>query len=258
MGDAVFEASPERAVDVSDEPGKRLDGVDDLRVYVAQYDANLRWADRHLGEVADRLKRLGLWEQAAVLIFSDHGEQMGEHFEAYFEHGPWPHEPAVRVPLVAIGPGVEAGRRVARPVELVDLLPTLRDWMLPVADVAVDGDSFASWLGGPPPAAPRAALAFAEAGKAKGRTLQTVRDERWKLIHWLPYGDKQERVQLFDLAADPLERRDLARIETVEASRLRRHLARAMRAEGATAEAGRPRSEDELTALRALGYLDSD
>src|SRR5204863_5853596 len=93
---------------------------------------------------------------------ADHGENLFEPGQTTL-HGRWFRggDEANRVPLLFRGPGVAAGQRVSQPVSLVDLAPTLADWMgwppLPRAE----GRSLAPALRGQPlPARP----VFAETG----------------------------------------------------------------------------------------------
>ncbi len=149
----------------------RLGVQRERRYYVAQYDANVRLADRAIGDLLDHARRLGLLDDALVIFTADHGESLGEH-GSWFEHGPLPYNTTARVPLLVFGKGVASGRRVERPVELVDLYPTLRELVAPRREVrGLEGNSLAPWLS---PREPREAVAssfrysYSEAGS--GRT----------------------------------------------------------------------------------------
>jgi arylsulfatase A-like enzyme len=99
---------------------------------IGQYDGALAYGDQEFGRFVRGLRERGLYEQATIVFVADHGE-------AFLDHGLWDHgnslfDELVRVPLVLKYPGRrEAGRRVARQVQLVDVLPTLlKDLGLPV------------------------------------------------------------------------------------------------------------------------------
>jgi arylsulfatase A-like enzyme/Flp pilus assembly protein TadD len=90
--------------------------------------------DRYLGEIAAAdsvvgrflafLKEKGLYDEALVVLFSDHGEGLGEHGEP--EHGLFLYRETIRVPLIVKRPRAQdAGRAVPDPVGLVDLFPTI-------------------------------------------------------------------------------------------------------------------------------------
>ena len=234
-----------------------LEGRRDRGFYVAQYDANVRLADAHAGELLERARAHGLLEDAVVVLTADHGESLGEH-DSWFDHGPLPHNTTAHVPLAILGAGIAAEKRVAAPVELVDLYPTLRELIAPDRVVAgLEGRSLLPLLrgaGGEDAEAFR--YAFSEAGH-RPSYYRSVQDRGWKLVQSLGGGRRRQpsppRLALYDLAADPLETRDLATSRPEEVRRLRRELLGwAATADRRPAEL----SEDEeaKAALDALGY----
>ncbi|HSL82992.1 MAG TPA: sulfatase [Thermoanaerobaculia bacterium] len=234
----------------------------DLKFYVAQYDANVLVADRGIGEALERAGELGLLEDALVIYTADHGESLGEH-DYWFEHGRLPYSPGARVPLVLWGPGrVPAGERVAAPVELVDLYPTLLDLASPGEEVpGLEGDSLLPFLvDGPEPPEGAFRHAFLEAGGGSPSThYRAVQDERWKLVYHPAFADAPVAFELYDLVRDPLETEDLKEVRRAEARRLREVLFDWMKgADWIRRDHSfvRERSEETLKALRALGYVD--
>jgi arylsulfatase A-like enzyme len=120
--DRLFPASPRPspsgagAVDAGDAPG--LDEV------VREYDGEIAYGDREFGRLIRELERRGLYEDALVVFLADHGEELGER--GTLGHGHSLFDELVRVPLVVKYPGGRyAGRRVARQVQMVDILPTV-------------------------------------------------------------------------------------------------------------------------------------
>jgi arylsulfatase A-like enzyme len=96
----------------------------DLARIVAQYDGAIAYGDRELGRFLQGLRERGLYDRATIVFLSDHGEELLDH--GGWVHGHTLHDELVRVPLVVKYPGGrEAGRRVARQVQLVDVLPTI-------------------------------------------------------------------------------------------------------------------------------------
>jgi arylsulfatase A-like enzyme len=88
----------------------------------ALYDGEIRYADDRLRAFFSRLDEMGLSDDLTVIVMSDHGEEFLEHgglehFQLYRE--------TIHVPLIVVYPRLRAGRRVAEPVELVDLTPTI-------------------------------------------------------------------------------------------------------------------------------------
>jgi arylsulfatase A-like enzyme len=237
----------------------RLGDRTDLKYYVAQYDANVRVADRAVREVLDEARSLGLLEGSLVVFTADHGESLGEH-DSWFEHGPLPYNTTAHVPLFFLGEGVPAGKRVDRPVELVDLYPTLRDFVAPGREVpGLEGQSLAPFFLGEGEGADGFRVAFSEAGRRSDR-YHAVQDATWKLI--FNSGGRRSRAarsatggfELYNLAEDPDETRNLAAANTAELRRLRGDLLawmRTARSRGGEEDAVDPETE---RALRALGY----
>jgi arylsulfatase A-like enzyme len=256
-GDAAEEARPESW------QAREIDGRRDLSFYLAQYDANVRYVDRHVDALVREAERLGLLEDGLVVFTSDHGESLGEH-GFYFEHGREPYNSTSWVPLVVYAPGRLAPGVVESPVELLDLYPTLAS-LLEIRALAtgLEGQDLAPSLRGKrEPPAPH--YAFSEAGGAlnAARThFRSVQDGRWKLIFQPPGGPPGAREnrrwpprwQFFDLAADPGENLDLVERRGNEFNRLRGALQGWMRE--LTAEAPDDQSAETLRALRALGYV---
>ncbi|MBM3843363.1 MAG: choline-sulfatase [Verrucomicrobia bacterium] len=171
------------------------------------YYGMLSYIDDQLGRLMATLRETGLLENTLVVFTSDHGEMLGERGLWYKQSL---REGSVRVPLVVRPPGAApaARGRVAQPVSLLDLLPTLveagaggapADYVEPVA-----GRSLLPLLspGGALPDRPVFAEYSAEGTYAP---CLMVRKGRYKYIHC-----ETDPALLFDLEEDPDERRDLA------------------------------------------------
>ncbi|HSS47908.1 MAG TPA: sulfatase, partial [Thermoanaerobaculia bacterium] len=92
--------------------------------YPSKYDGEIATADHIVGELIGDLKRLGVYDRALVVLFSDHGEGLGDHGED--EHGVLLYNEAIHVPLmVKLPQGQQAGGTTARPVQLLDIAPTV-------------------------------------------------------------------------------------------------------------------------------------
>lgn len=255
LDDAHFTGDAVVPADVN--AGYKLGSRMDLKYYVAQYDANVRVADEAIAKLLDEARAQGLLDDALVIITADHGESLGEH-DSWFVHGPLPYNTTARVPLVFLGTGVPAGSRVGRPVELVDLYPTLRDLIAPGREISgLEGHSLAPFLRGEAPEGFR--VAYSQAGQKSDR-YHSVQDETWKLI--FNSGGKRSKaassptrgLELYDLSQDPLETKNLAATNTEELRRLRGDLLSWMKtAKRLGSEEGEETPETER-ALRALGY----
>lgn len=88
------------------------------------YDGEIAAADRIVGDLLDELRDLGVYDEAIIVLLSDHGEGLGDHGEQ--EHGVFLYREAIEVPLILKLPGSErAGTSVGVPAQLVDVFPTL-------------------------------------------------------------------------------------------------------------------------------------
>ncbi len=106
--------------------GDLFDEVYDLNYYPCRYRAALSYIDRQIGRLIAVLKENGLFDSSFIVVTSDHGENLGEH-GIYCTHKKLFAE-TTRVPLVIKFPGgVWKGEEISRPVEHVDLVPTLLD-----------------------------------------------------------------------------------------------------------------------------------
>ncbi len=90
---------------------------------IAGYYACISFTDENLGLLLDTLDRTKLWESTVVVFLSDNGWHLGDHGGLWskltlFENG-------TRVPLIFAGAGVPRAKVVTRPVELLDIYPTL-------------------------------------------------------------------------------------------------------------------------------------
>lgn len=266
LGDRLYIDAGAALVDRKAKHGELIAGERELRYYVAQYDANIRLVDTAIRSLMEELEALDLLSDSLVIFTADHGESLGEH-RLYFEHGPRPYNASSHVPLFVVSPGrVAGGRVVARPVELVDLYPTIRDLVAPGREVpGLEGRSLLPFLDEEGSTVDQQAFqfAFAEAGgQWPLRHYRSVQDQRWKLIYHpkVERGSRPrpERWELYDLEMDPGETVNLFTEDDRESRRLRRVLSDWMNGNAwlrRSLETVEERSAETLRALKALGYV---
>ncbi|MCU0223599.1 MAG: sulfatase-like hydrolase/transferase [Acidobacteria bacterium] len=219
------------------------------------YQGEVAEADRALGRLLDGLAAEGRDRDLLVVVAADHGEGLGEHDEA--THGIFLYQGVMHVPLVVAG-----ASRGIRPavidgtVSLADLAPTLAELVELPPLAGADGLSLAAALTGKGPLPARPGV-FAESHTPRIQYgwsgLRAFVNGPAKLI-------EAPRAELFDLAEDPKELRDLAAARPAEVDAARRSLALLVqRARDAAPEASGERavSEEEMAQLRALGYAAS-
>lgn len=217
-----------------------------------RYRSEIAFTDGHVGALLDALAAGGHAEDTVVVFFSDHGESFLEH-PPVNRHSYGLFEEELRVPLFVQVPGL-APRRVAGFVRSVDLFPTLVE-LFGLEDRERDlrvGQSLVGALRGENHVE-RPNLA--EIRLKEGFHANSLVAGREKLIEDVSNG----RYRLYDLAADPRERRDLAPTnpERVEAlsSALRSLVGEAV-ARGARFPKDAPleHSPEDLQHLDDLGY----
>jgi arylsulfatase A-like enzyme len=222
----------------------RLDAQqkDDVR---ALYRAEVASVDAAVGSVLDAIDRAGVRERTLVVCVADHGEEFWEH--GGVEHGHTAYEELVRVPLLMRWPGrLPAGAAVDAVVRITDVPATVIDLLgLPVP-AGTDGTTALPLLRGEEPD-DRVALVenmlFAEE-----RTGVRTRDRKY--VRW-----ENGKEELYDLAADPGERRDLAAVPSMQPAVDALRAAAEHGAAAPTAAGALPGDERGRAALRALGYV---
>ena len=217
------------------------------------YDGEVAFADDLVGRLDAVLARLGLKDDTALLVTSDHGEGLGDHGETL--HGFFVYETTLRVPFLVRGPGIRPGTRLSGTVALADVFPTALEVLgLPPPSGALAGRSLAPELRGGPARAEAAVYAESLVPLLHfgWSDLRVLRDGRYKYI-------QAPRPELYDLANDPGETTDLAGTQASRAGAMRAALGKYLDAERAAAARGdgaAPAVAPELLEkLGALGYV---
>ncbi|MFN7979613.1 MAG: sulfatase-like hydrolase/transferase [Vicinamibacterales bacterium] len=217
-----------------------------------EYDGEVAWTDTLIGRLRATLEQHHLWDDALVVVAADHGEALGEHGET--GHGFFVYETTIKVPLVLHGPGITAGTTIGGPFRLVDVAPTALALLgVPGFPAPVTGRDLSASLASP--ATPVAGTTYAESLTPllhyQWSDLRVWRDGSWKYI-------LAPRPELYDLAADPGETRDLSATQPATARKLRAALEAVLRAEREKATATDATAEipaEMLQKLGALGYV---
>jgi arylsulfatase A-like enzyme len=167
--------------------------------------------DRQLGRLFEGLRARGLDDETLVVVTGDHGEAFGDPHPTW-GHGFRLYDEGVRVPLMIWSPTLfPHGRREATLGGHVDLNPTVLDVLGYEAPGAWEGRSLFA------PDRPPRAYFYA----ANDHYLMGVREDDLKYV----YNASSGRGQLFDLASDPDETRDVAAAHPEVCRRLRERLA---------------------------------
>lgn len=176
------------------------------------YHACISYIDAQVGRLLDALEREGLSDHTVVILWGDHGWQLGDH-GLWHKHTNF--ERAVRAPLIVSAPGFAgAGGRCGAPVEFVDVYPTLADLCgLPIPP-GLDGASLRPFLERPDAPMQKPAISqYPRSSKEHGGSLMgySIRDERWRATFWRRRnGGEIGYAELYDEANDPAETVNLA------------------------------------------------
>jgi uncharacterized sulfatase len=174
-----------------------------LRIFKRAYYAATSFVDAQFGRVMEAVRRLNLEKNTVIVVWSDHGWCLGEH-------GQWQKmllfEESAHVVLMIKAPGASGNGQVCgRPVELVDLYPTLADLCGLTPPKDLQGYSLRSLL--KDPKSSWAHPAFTQVTRRGGVMGRSVRTERWRYTEW---GGGKDGRELYDQENDPKEYHNLA------------------------------------------------
>jgi arylsulfatase len=95
------------------------------------YDSEIAFTDAHIGRLIDELRETGLYDSSIIILTADHGEELLER--STVGHGGTLFNEQINIPLIIRYPGSESAEVVRKSVGLVDVLPTILDYLeLPV------------------------------------------------------------------------------------------------------------------------------
>ena len=210
-----------RFKDASDEvrrklrTGELVETQADRDFIKASYDENLRYGDFEVGRVIEELKQLGMYDRTILIITADHGEAFWEH--NFQGHNSQLYEESVHIPLIVkltSASGIR-GKRVKAAVGTVDIYPALVDLLqLSRKSWDVDGKSFVPYLA-------------VEESNNLPILCQTIKEQafsytegNYKYIYHRADGSEE----LYDLKADPEERKNMIHKLEIQGAYLRTRL----------------------------------
>ncbi len=212
---------PEKPIDAAFNQGKSQERLFEWRTW---YDEFILYADREFGRLFDHLEASGLLEDTWVVFTSDHGEMFERGISGHLTHALY--QPVIRIPLLIFEPGRDERVDVYTPTSAIDVLPTLLE---------ATGEAIPDWIEGEvlPP--------FGRRSPDPGRKLyaQVARDNHpeaalthaslmylkgsYKLTRYFGYGrlgEADERIDLYNVEADPEELNELSTKEKVQTEEL--------------------------------------
>lgn len=218
-----------------------------------EYDGEIAYSDRILGELLEKLDLLELTEKTLIVLTSDHGEGLGEHKEK--THGIFIYDSTLRVPLIFSNPKILPENKViSDQIALIDIMPTALDLMGWNPIPKTEGRSLKPLLSGKKPL-PRQICYIESVAAMLDRNwapLQGIRTKEWKYID-------APAPELYDLQRDPKENNNIIDEKPDVAKRLKQDLQNMIVNSSMTpVPRGASESkmdEDTRKKLRSLGYV---
>lgn len=206
------------------------------------YDAELAHIDQALGRFKQALVRGGWWDKSLVVLLADHGESLGEHGES--THGYFIYESTLHVPLIIHWPAASAAHpeRIEEPGGLIDVAPSILDFLRFASPAAFQGQSLLRYGG-----RPITAESVYTQDAFHWAALRSIRIGGYKFI-------EAPRAELYNLSADPGEQNNLLRKDTAKAQELRVRL-NSILSRYASQSATPATTPNADAMLRSLGYI---
>ena len=218
-------------------PDDRPEAVKDFAAMVRAYWGTVLSVDDSVGRLVAFLKETGQYDNTIIVFMGDNGLLEGEHGMVDKRTM---HEASIRIPIIVRGPGLPRGRVIAGQVLAMDTAPSLLDLCNAPPLETIQGRSWRKLANGNDPAWRRAWFYEYNYEKQFPYTpnIRGIRTDEWKYIRY-PHGDgapDRHLDELYHLATDPRETRNLARSATHAALRakLSGELAALLAAEGLT------------------------
>jgi arylsulfatase A-like enzyme len=209
---------------------------------VAGYDAELEHVDQVLGRLREALEHDGFWDKALVILLADHGESLGDHGET--SHGYFIYESTMHVPLIIHWPATYSKypARVAEAGGLIDVAPTILDFLHIALPPSFEGLSLLSAHG---------------ERTTYGESVYPQETFGWAALRSLEVGTYKfidtPKPELYDLSKDPGERVNILLAHPAEARSIKTQLDELLVRHGPAQH--RPSSEPSAHSREVLGSL---
>ncbi|WP_258103485.1 sulfatase [Marinoscillum sp. MHG1-6] len=164
------------------------------------YYAAVSYVDAQVGRVVDELKRLGLYENTIIVLWGDHGFQLGEH-------GLWDkhtnYKASLHAPLLFSIPWMEGSKKVKGLTEFIDIYPTLCELTQTPMPSSVQGMSLVPML--KKPTHPGKTAVFSRYQESNPYHGHTVRTEKFVYTEYSDSANTVVGKMLYDAVNDPDE-----------------------------------------------------
>jgi len=175
------------------------------------YDGEIAYTDKYLGKLFDYLGHSPVASRTVIILTSDHGDAFNEH--GFINHANTLYRELLHVPLIVFVPEAEP-HTVDGPVSGLDVFPTIADLGgIDISDLSIEGESLVPQIFYGRDAKER--VVFAETNLPDVQ--RAVISNRWKLIYHI----KANVSELYDLAKDPWEKKNVFSQEKADADHMR-------------------------------------
>ena len=265
--DNFREANIERSEDLASDFRVFLEENDlfNIEDCLALYDSGIHYVDLQIGEIINKTKQLGIYDNLMIIVVSDHGEHFNERYQDQFYgyHGGDFYEEFIRIPIIIKYPYSVKSKTLDYPVSLIDVFPTVLDYFNIDIPSYIQGVSLLK-----SDSKRKREYIISEAIASFGTEKKMIRVGDLKYIITMKDPSKRERVNwrsisqrmLFNLNDDPMEKDDLYKKPEFKniCFDLEKMLAQAL-IESANTEAPILKKgkldEKTIEKLKALGYI---
>tara|TARA_R110002072_G_scaffold302068_1_gene483674 strand:+ start:4028 stop:5425 length:1398 start_codon:yes stop_codon:yes gene_type:complete len=176
---------------VSDETARNL---------IHGYYACVSYTDAQIGKLLDELNRLELSENTIVVLWGDHGWNLGEH-TLWCKHSCY--ETSMQIPLIVRAPGINGGQRRTGLIETIDLYPSLCELAGLSLPDHLQGRSFVTLM-------KNAKAEWKSAAVGRFQNGDTIRTNTFRFTEYTDKTGKQSSRMLYDHKVDPHENVNVA------------------------------------------------
>lgn len=188
---------------------------DTARKLIHGYYACVSFTDAQIGKLLDAVDQLGLADNTIVVLWGDHGWNLGEH-TLWCKHSCY--ETSMQIPLIVRAPGVAGQQRRSGLIETIDLYPTLCELSgLQPPSEQLQGDSFATLLR-------NADADWKDAAIGRFGDGDTIRTDDQRYSEYTTRAGKVTARMLYDHTIDPRENVNIAPASHADVERLSRRL----------------------------------
>lgn len=194
--------APEKSIHSSGEmrsyagiPAKGPVSDETARNMIHGYYACVSYTDAQIGKLLDELDRLEISNNTIVVLWGDHGWNLGEH-TLWCKHSCY--ETSMQIPLIVRAPGINGGQRRDHLIETIDLYPTLCELTGSTLPEHLEGRSFAGLMKSPD-------IDWKDAAVGRFQDGDTIRTELFRFTEYTDRKGKLVSRMLYDHSDDPNE-----------------------------------------------------